>query len=181
MSLGTHDFYYDLPEELIAQTAAEPRDSSRLLVYNRKKDEISHRIFRNIEEYLNKGDLLVVNNTKVLPVRLYGEKIPTGGKIEFLLLKRLDLTTWEVVLKPGKIAKPGVEFRFGDELTAKVLSVADEGTRIVEFSYDGVFEDILRRTGEMPLPHYIKQKITDNERYNTVYSKTDGSAAAPTT
>ena len=180
MSLGTHDFYYDLPEELIAQTAVEPRDSSRLLVYNRKKDEISHRIFRNIEEYLNKGDLLVVNNTKVLPVRLYGEKIPTGGKIEFLLLKRLDLTKWEVVLKPGKMAKPGVEFRFGDELTAKVLSVADEGTRIVEFSYEGVFEDILRRTGEMPLPHYIKQKITDNDRYNTVYSKTDGSAAAPT-
>ncbi len=180
MSLGTHDFYYELPEELIAQTAAEPRDSSRLLVYDREKDKVEHRIFRDIIDYLKEGDVLVVNNTKVLPVRLYGEKIPTGGKIEFLLLKRLDLTKWEVVLKPGKIAKPGAEFTFGNELKAKVLSVGDEGTRIVEFSYEGVFEDILRRIGEMPLPHYIKSGVADKERYNTVYSKVNGSAAAPT-
>ncbi len=180
MSLGTHDFYYELPEELIAQTAAEPRDSSRLLVYDREKDKVEHRIFRDIIDYLKEGDVLVVNNTKVLPVRLYGEKIPTGGKIEFLLLKRLDLTKWEVVLKPGKIAKPGAEFTFGNELKAKVLSVGNEGTRIVEFSYEGVFEDILRRIGEMPLPHYIKSGVADKERYNTVYSKVNGSAAAPT-
>ncbi len=180
MSLGTHDFYYELPEELIAQTAAEPRDSSRLLVYDRKTDEISHRIFRDITDYLKSGDVLVVNNTKVLPVRLYGEKIPTGGKIEFLLLKRLDLKTWEVVLKPGKMAKIGTEFRFGDELKAKILSIGEDGTRTVEFSYEGVFEDILRRTGEMPLPHYIKSGVADKERYNTVYSKINGSAAAPT-
>lgn len=180
MSLGTHDFYYELPEELIAQTAAEPRDSSRLLVYDREKDKVEHRIFRDIIDYLKEGDVLVVNNTKVLPVRLYGEKIPTGGKIEFLLLKRLDLTKWEVVLKPGKIAKPGAEFTFGNELKAKVLSVGDEGTRIVEFSYEGVFEDFLRRIGEMPLPHYIKSGVADKERYNTVYSKVNGSAAAPT-
>lgn len=179
--MKTSDFFYDLPEELIAQTPVYPRDSSRLLIYNRQTHAIEHRHFADVIDYLQKGDLLVVNNTKVLPVRLYGNKVPSGGKIEFLLLKRLDLTTWEVILKPGRIAKVGATFSFGNgKLQATVQSIGVEGTRVVKFSYDGVFEDILANIGEMPLPPYIKQQLQDKERYNTVYSKIDGSAAAPT-
>ncbi len=178
--MKTSDFYYDLPQELIAQTPAEPRDSARLLVYDRATKQISHRHFYDITDYLKKGDVLVVNNTKVLPARIYGKKEKTGGKIEFLLLKRLDLTRWEVILKPGRSAKPGTVFEFSPQLKARVESVEEDGSRIVDFLYDGVFEDILSKIGEMPLPPYIKEKLQDKTRYNTVYSKVDGSAAAPT-
>ena len=178
--MKTSDFYYDLPEELIAQYPVEPRDSSRLLVYDRKSKSITHKHFYDIVDYLEKGDVLVVNNTKVLPARIYGAKEHTGGRIEFLLLKRLDLTHWEVILKPGRVAKVGAVFCFGDKLKARIESIGDDGSRIVEFTYDGVFETILAEVGEMPLPPYIKQKLQDKTRYNTVYSKVDGSAAAPT-
>jgi len=174
------DFFYDLPEELIAQYPVEPRDSSRLLVYDRKTNSMQHRHFFDIENFLQKGDVLVINNTKVLPVRLYGTKDKTGGKIEFLLLKRIDLKTWEVVLKPGRIAKIGAKFNFSDKLSAKVVDIIEGGMRVVEFEYDGVFEDILNDVGEMPLPHYIKQQIENKERYNTVYAEHTGSSAAPT-
>ena len=178
--MKTSDFYYDLPEQLIAQTPVEPRDSARLLVYDRAKKRVEHRIFRDVTDYLKKGDVLVVNNTKVLPARIYGHKEVTGGKIEFLLLKRLDLTHWEVILKPGRIAKPGAVFVFSDKLKARVESIGEDGSRVVEFLYDGVFEDLLAQVGEMPLPPYIHEKLSDKARYNTVYSKVDGSAAAPT-
>lgn len=178
--MKTSDFYYDLPQELIAQTPVEPRDCSRLLVYNRKDKTIEHKRFCDIINYLKKGDVLVVNNTKVLPARIYGRKESTGGKIEFLLLKRIDMTHWEVILKPGRIAKIGAVFCFGDKLKARVENVCEDGSRIVEFIYDGVFETILAELGEMPLPPYIKEKLNDKSRYNTVYSKVDGSAAAPT-
>ena len=178
--MKTSDFYYDLPQELIAQTPVEPRDSSRLLVYDRASKTIEHKHFYDIADYLRKGDVLVVNNTKVLPARIYGCKEHTGGRIEFLLLKRLDLTHWEVILKPGRIAKVGSVFCFGDKLKARIESIGEDGSRIVEFIYDGVFETILSEVGEMPLPPYIKAKLNDTTRYNTVYSKVDGSAAAPT-
>ncbi len=178
--MKTSDFYYDLPQELIAQTPVEPRDSSRLLVYDRASKTIEHKHFYDIADYLRKGDVLVVNNTKVLPARIYGCKEHTGGRIEFLLLKRLDLTHWEVILKPGRIAKVGSVFCFGDKLKARIESIGEDGSRIVEFIYDGVFETILSEVGEMPLPPYIKAKLNDKTRYNTVYSKVDGSAAAPT-
>lgn len=178
--MKTSDFYYDLPQELIAQTPVEPRDSSRLLVYDRASKTIEHKHFYDIADYLLKGDVLVVNNTKVLPARIYGCKEHTGGRIEFLLLKRLDLTHWEVILKPGRIAKVGSVFCFGDKLKARIESIGEDGSRIVEFIYDGVFETILSEVGEMPLPPYIKAKLNDKTRYNTVYSKVDGSAAAPT-
>ena len=178
--MRTSDFWYDLPQELIAQHPVEPRDSSRLLVYDRQTKTIEHRHFFDIVRYLRKGDVLVVNNTKVLPVRIYGAKEHTGGKVEFLLLKRLDLDRWEVILKPGRIAKPGAVFCFGDKLKAKVESIGEDGSRIVQFEYDGTFEAVLEELGEMPLPPYIKEKLTDKTRYNTVYSKVDGSAAAPT-
>jgi len=174
------DFFYDLPEELIAQYPVEPRDSSRLLVYDRKTNKMEHKHFFDIENFLQKGDVLVINNTKVLPVRLYGTKDKTGGKIEFLLLKRIDIKTWEVVLKPGRIAKIGAKFNFGDKLSAKVVDIIEGGMRVVEFEFDGVFEDILNDVGEMPLPHYIKQQIENKERYNTVYAEHTGSSAAPT-
>lgn len=180
MTMKTSDFYYDLPQQLIAQTPVEPRDSSRLLVYRRGTKSLEHRHFRDITDYLQKGDVLVLNNTKVLPARIYGNKEGTGGRIEFLLLKRLDLTHWEVILKPGRIAKPGAVFVFSDKLKAKVESIGEDGSRVVEFVFDGVFEDILSEIGEMPLPPYIKEKLQDKARYNTVYSKVDGSAAAPT-
>lgn len=173
-------FDYNLPQELIAQEPAQPRDSSRLLVYDVTADKIEHKRFYQIEEELKKGDVLVVNNTKVIPARLYGKKVGTGGKIEFLLLKRLDYTDWEVILKPGRIAKAGAEFEFGNELKARILEVREDGNRIIRFYFDGVFEDILSRIGEMPLPPYITEKLRDKSRYNTVYSKTEGSAAAPT-
>ena len=178
--MKTSDFFYELPEELIAQTPAEPRDSSRLLIYDRKNETIKHKHFYDIVDYLHAGDVLVINNTKVLPVRLYGNKEKTNGKIEFLLLKRIDLKTWQVILKPGRIAKPGSKFHFGDRLSATVKDIIDGGMRVVEFEYDGVFEDILNDIGEMPLPHYIKKQIENKERYNTVYAEFNGSAAAPT-
>lgn len=178
--MKTSDFFYELPEELIAQTPAEPRDSSRLLIYDRKNKTITHKHFYDIVDYLHAGDVLVINNTKVLPVRLYGNKEKTNGKIEFLLLKRIDLKTWQVILKPGRIAKPGSKFHFGDRLSATVKDIIDGGMRVVEFEYDGVFEDILNDIGEMPLPHYIKKQIENKERYNTVYAEYNGSAAAPT-
>ncbi|MBQ7368143.1 MAG: tRNA preQ1(34) S-adenosylmethionine ribosyltransferase-isomerase QueA [Clostridia bacterium] len=173
------DFYYDLPEERIAQTPATPRDSSRLLVYDRKSKQIENKIFRDIESYLQKGDLLVVNNTKVIPARVYA-KTAHGGAVEILLLKRLDLNVWEVLMRPGKKGKIGAKMTVNAELSFTVKDVTDSGERIVEFEYDGAFEDVLSRVGTMPLPPYIKEKLKDQARYNTVYSKIDGSAAAPT-
>ena len=179
--MKTSDFNYDLPEELIAQTPAEPRDSSRLLVYDRAAGTVEHKIFRDVIDYLNPGDVLVINQTRVIPARLYGVKEGTGGAIEFLLLRRLNLTDWEVILKPGRKARPGARFVFGEgELTAEVLSVAEDGGRTVRFFFDGVFEDVLDRLGQMPLPPYIHEKLEDKTRYQTVYAKVDGSAAAPT-
>ena len=199
------EFYYDLPPELVAQTPAEPRDSARLLAYNMQSGAIEHRRFTDICAYLRKGDVLVVNNTRVIPARLDGVKQGSGGKMEFLLLKRLDLTRWEIMVKPGKKAGIGTRFVFGQngELQAEIISKTDSGGRIAEFTFDGVFEDVLARIGQTPLPHYIKDnaqlkeitnyklQITNNDkeinnnaqllkRYNTVYAKTDGSAAAPT-
>ena len=173
------DFYYDLPEERIAQTPATPRDSSRLLVYDRKEKKITDRIFRDITEYLQAGDVLVVNNTKVIPARTYA-LTPHGGVVEILLLKRYDLNTWEVLMRPGKKGKIGVTMKINDELSFTVKDITDSGERVIEFHFDGVFEDILSKVGTMPLPPYIKEKLEDQSRYNTVYSKVDGSAAAPT-
>lgn len=173
------DFFYELPEELIAQTPAEPRDSSRLLVYDRKTGGISDRIFKDIVDYLKAGDVLVVNNTKVIPARMYG-LTEHGGLVEILLLKRYDLTTWEVLMKPGRKGKIGARMKINDRLSFVVRDITQTGERIVEFSFDGVFEDILSEAGTMPLPPYIKEKLADQSRYNTVYSKIDGSAAAPT-
>ncbi len=177
--MKTSDFDYELPEELIAQTPAEPRDSSRMLCYRRDTDEVSHRIFRDLPEILRPGDLLVRNNTRVLPARLYGFT-PHGGRVEVLLLKRRSLAEWEVLVKPGKKAREGAELFFSEELSLVVKGRTGEGERIVEFRYDGVFEDIISRLGEMPLPPYIHEKLADGERYQTVYSKVNGSAAAPT-
>lgn len=179
--MTTKDFYYDLPQELIAQTPLDDRTASKLLVLGRENGEITHRVFRDITDYLQEGDCLVMNNTRVIPARLYGVKEGSGGKIEFLLLKRLELDCWEVILKPGKKAKPGSRFVFGDGLLrAEVLEVVEDGKRVVRFEYDGVWEEILDKLGEMPLPPYIKEKLEDKERYQTVYSKIEGSAAAPT-
>ena len=177
--LKTSDFYYDLPEELIAQTPVYPRDGSRLLVYDRKKDEVSHRIFRDIGDYLQKGDVLVVNNTKVYPARIYA-RTAHGGKAEILLLKRINLTDWEVLVKPGKKCREGTVLTVGEELSAEILSRTEEGGRIVRFRFEGVFEDVLSRVGEMPLPPYITERTAGKERYQTVYAKENGSAAAPT-
>lgn len=178
--LKTEDFDYFLPEELIAQTPVEPRDCSRLLVYDGKADKIYHEHFYDIKKYLKKGDLIVRNNTKVLPARLYAYT-PHGGKVEVLLLKRYDLTEWEVLVKPGKKARVGAELTVNGELSLKVLeNIAETGSRRVKFLFDGVFEDIISRAGEMPLPPYIREKLKDQNRYQTVYAKVDGSAAAPT-
>ena len=177
--LKTSDFYYDLPEELIAQTPVYPRDSSRLLVYDRQKDEVSHRIFKDVTDYLKKGDVLVVNNTKVYPARIHA-MTEHGGKVEILLLKRQNLTDWEVLVKPGKKCREGTVLKVNDELSVEILSRTEEGGRIVRFLFDGVFEDILSRVGEMPLPPYIHEKLKDQSRYQTVYCKVEGSAAAPT-
>ncbi len=179
--MTTKDFYYELPQELIAQTPLEDRTASRLMVVNRTNGEIEHKHFYDIVDRLHKGDCLVMNNTRVIPARLYGTKEGSGGKIEFLLLKRLELDKWEVILRPGKKAKPGSRFEFGGGLLrAEVLEIIEDGNRIVRFEYDGVWEEILDKLGEMPLPPYIKEKLTDRERYQTVYSKIEGSAAAPT-
>ena len=173
------DFYYDLPEEQIAQTPAEPRDSSRLLKYDLKTKSIEDKIFRDIVDELQAGDLLVVNNTKVLPARVYA-KTEHGGAVEILLLKRYDLKTWEVLMRPGKKGKIGVKMTVNDELSFEVKGITETGERIVEFAFDGAFEDVLAKVGTMPLPPYIKEKLKEQSRYNTVYSKIDGSAAAPT-
>ena len=173
------DFDYELPEELIAQTPAEPRDSSRLLVYDRENKTTEDKIFRDIADYLKAGDVLVVNNTKVIPARLYA-LTERGAVVEVLLLKRYDMTSWEVLMRPGKKGKIGTKMKINDRLSLTVRDVTETGERIVEFSFEGVFEDILSEAGTMPLPPYIKEKLADQTRYNTVYSKVDGSAAAPT-
>ncbi len=173
------DFYYDLPEELIAQTPAEPRDSSRLLVYDRALKKIEHKIFRDIADYLNKGDVLVINNTKVLPARMFAHTTH-GGAVEVLLLKRLEKDRWEVLVKPGKKCTRGKILIISDELALTVEDITDSGERIVKFEYSGVFEEILDRVGNMPLPPYIKEKLKDKNRYQTVYARTEGSSAAPT-
>ncbi len=178
--MRTSDFYYDLDESLIAQTPIAQRDKSRLLVYDRKTNKVSHRIFTDIIEYLHKGDVLVINETKVIPARLYGVKKQTDRACEFLLLKRLSLTDWEVILKPGRKLKIGDEIFFSDELSAKILKKKEDGVTEVSFSLGGVFEEILDKLGEMPLPPYIHEKLNDRSRYQTVYAKTEGSAAAPT-
>ena len=179
--MTTKDFFYDLPPELIAQTPLTDRTASRLMMLNKETGDIEHKHFYDIVDNLNSGDCLVMNNTRVIPARLYGVKEGSGGKIEFLLLKRLELDKWEVILKPGKKAKVGSRFEFGGGLLkAEVLEIIEDGNRIVQFEYDGVWEELLDKLGEMPLPPYIKEKLTDRERYQTVYSKIEGSAAAPT-
>lgn len=175
------DFYYDLPEELIAQHPLEKRDSSRLLVLDKTTGEIEHKIFSNVIDYMNSGDVLVLNDTRVLPARLIGEKEDTKGKMELLLLKRIDKDRWETLVKPGRRAHIGSRFSFGTgKLIGEIEEILDDGNRIVKFLYNGIFEEILDELGEMPLPPYIKEKLEDKERYQTVYSKEEGSAAAPT-
>lgn len=179
--MDVKDFYFYLPEELIAQHPLEKRDTSRLMVLDKESGEITHRTFHDIIKYLNKGDTLVLNNTRVMPARLIGEKEKTGGKIEFLLLKRIEGDKWECLAKPGKSAREGRRFSFGEgKLKAEVVEVLENGNRIVEFYYKGIFEEVLDSLGEMPLPPYIHEKLEDKERYQTVYSKENGSAAAPT-
>ncbi|MBR1968279.1 MAG: tRNA preQ1(34) S-adenosylmethionine ribosyltransferase-isomerase QueA [Clostridia bacterium] len=178
--MKTSDFDYILPEELIAQTPVSPRDSSRMLVFDRENDKIEHKHFYDLVDFLQEGDLLVRNNTKVLPARMFAFT-PNGGKVEVLLLKRFDLTDWEVLVKPGKKAKPGAKLVISEELSLEVLETIEEsGSRKVRFIFNGVFEDIISRIGEMPLPPYITEKLKDQGRYQTVYAKVDGSAAAPT-
>lgn len=175
------DFYYDLPEELIAQEPISNRDRSRLLVLDKSSGEIKHRRFRDIIEYLKAGDCLVLNNTRVIPARLFGVKKDSLGSIEFLLLNRKEIDIWEVMLRPGKKAKPGARFIFGDgELEGEILEILEGGNRLVRFYYQGIFEELLDRLGNIPLPPYIKKQLEDKERYQTVYSKHEGSAAAPT-
>ncbi len=178
--MRTDDFDYYLPENLIAQSPVEPRDSSRLLVYNRETDSVDHKVFSDIKKYLRKGDVLVRNNTKVLPARMFGYTL-NGGRVEVLLLKRFNLTDWEVLVKPGKKAKPGAKLIINEELSLEVLeNVEESGGRKVRFKFDGVFEDIISRVGEMPLPPYITKKLENQDRYQTVYAKEQGSSAAPT-
>ncbi|MCR4717576.1 MAG: tRNA preQ1(34) S-adenosylmethionine ribosyltransferase-isomerase QueA [Lachnospiraceae bacterium] len=175
------DYYYDLPEELIAQDPLLKRDSSRLMLVNRKTGEFSHKVFSDIIDYLNPGDCLVINNTKVIPARLYGVKEGTGAVIEILLLERKSDNLWECLVKPGKKAKPGTVLSFGDGiLTGEITDIVEEGNRLIKFSYEGIFEEILDSLGQMPLPPYITHKLEDKNRYQTVYAKYDGSAAAPT-
>ncbi len=175
------EFNYDLPKELIAQEPIQKRQMSRLLVLNRETGKVEHKHFMDILEYLNKGDCLVLNDTRVIPARLLGKREDTGGKIEFVLLKKHEDDKWEVILKPGKRAKPGAKFLFGDGcLKAEILEILDDGMRLVRFEYEGIFEEILDRIGIMPLPPYITKRLNDKERYQTVYSKCKGSAAAPT-
>lgn len=179
-TLTTHDFYYDLPEELIAQTPIDPRDHSRLLVYDRATDTVQHKHFYDLPSFLKKGDLLVVNNTRVIPARIFGHIENHESVLEVLLLKRKNYTHWETIMKPARKARLGSVIHFCDELSAVVTEIGDYGARTIEFKFDGVFEDILDRVGNMPLPPYIKEKLADKERYQTVYSKIEGSAAAPT-
>ncbi|GFI44820.1 S-adenosylmethionine:tRNA ribosyltransferase-isomerase [Lachnospiraceae bacterium] len=181
MELKTSDFSFDLPEELIAQDPLADRSASRLLLLDKHTGQTKHEVFKNIGNYLNPGDCLVLNNTRVLPARLHGARQGTGAAVEVLLLKRRDGDIWETLVKPGKKAKPGVSLTFGDGLlTGEVLSIVEEGNRLVRFSYEGIFEQVLDRLGEMPLPPYITHKLQDQNRYQTVYARYDGSAAAPT-
>ena len=175
------EFYYDLPEELIAQDPLLDRSSSRLMVLDKMSGEIKNKKFSDIKSYLKKGDCLVINDTKVIPARLFGSRESTGGKVEILLLKRLQNDIWEVLVKPGKKCKIGSKISFGGGiLKGEVIDIVDEGNRLIKFSYEGIFEEILDKLGEMPLPPYIKHKLEDKNRYQTVYAKHDGSAAAPT-
>ncbi len=179
--MKTSDFNFDLPEELIAQEPLSDRASSRLLVVDGRTNDWEHKHFRDVKGYLKKGDCLVINNTRVLPARLYGERVGTGATIEVLLLVRRELDLWEVLVKPGKKARVGEKISFGgDKLVAEVMEVIEGGNRIIRFTYDGVFEQILDELGEMPLPPYITHRLEDKERYQTVYAKHEGSAAAPT-
>ena len=179
--LKTSDYYFDLPQELIAQDPLEDRAASRLLVMNTKTGEIEHRIFRDIKEYLRPGDTLALNDTKVIPARLLGTKEDTGANVEILLLKRLGADRWETLVRPGKKLKPGARVTFGDgSLKAVILDILDEGNRLVKFEYEGIFEEVLDRLGEMPLPPYITHKLEDKNMYQTVYARYEGSAAAPT-
>ena len=174
------DFYYDLPQELIAQTPVEPRDSSRLMKIDRATGAITHDHFYNICDYLREGDLLVMNDSKVFPARIFGQRRDTGTHCEFLLLKRESLTDWETLVRPGKSLKPGVVVDFPEGLSAEILEIVDDGNRRVRFSFEGDFFDILDRIGQMPLPPYITEELKDNDRYNTIYCRETGSAAAPT-
>ncbi|MBS4534244.1 tRNA preQ1(34) S-adenosylmethionine ribosyltransferase-isomerase QueA [Clostridium sp. D2Q-14] len=179
--MRTSDFYFDLPKELIAQHPLEEREKSRMLVLDRKSGNIKHKIFSDIIDYLQEGDCLVLNNTRVIPARLYGRREKSGGKVEFLLLNNIEGDNWETLVKPGKKAKIGDIIEFGDgKLQAEILDIKEGGTRIVRFLYKGIFQEILDRLGEMPLPPYITAELEDRERYQTVYSKKEGSAAAPT-
>ncbi len=178
--MNKSDFYYELPEDRIAQEPVTPRDASRLMILDRETGGVQHRHFYEIVDELREGDCLVLNDTKVLPARLYGVKEDTGAKVEFLLLRQEREGVWECIAGPGKRAKEGARFAFGDELRGEVLSVLDNGNRLVKFIYEGVFLEVLERVGEMPLPHYIKKKPEDPSRYQTVYAREEGSAAAPT-
>ena len=178
--MKTSDFYYELPKELIAQSPCPDREHSRLLAYDRSTGKIEDKIFSDIIDYLNPGDVLVRNDTRVIPARIYGRREDTGGTMEFLLLKRLEGKKWECLAKPGRRAKPGLTFTVSPELSATVIDTLDDGNKIIELNYDGILEEILDRVGEMPLPPYITKKLEDKERYQTVYARENGSAAAPT-
>lgn len=179
--MKTSDFYYDLPKESIAQDPLEDRSSSRLLVLHRKSGRVEHRVFTDIVEYLKPGDCLVRNNTKVIPARLYGTRVDTGATIELLLLKRMENDVWETLVKPGKKARQGAVISFGDGiLTGEIIDVKEDGNRLIQFRYEGIFEEILDQLGQMPLPPYITHTLKDKNRYQTVYAKYEGSAAAPT-
>ena len=179
--MKTSDFYYDLPEELIAQDPLEDRSASRLMVLDKNTGKIQHHIFKEIVNYLNPGDCMVINDTKVIPARLYGAKVGTDAKIEVLLLKRKENNIWETLVKPGKKAKIGTKISFGEGLLiGEVVDIVEEGNRLIQFTYEGIFEEILDKLGQMPLPPYITHQLKDKNRYQTVYAKHDGSAAAPT-
>ena len=178
--LKVADFDYDLPESLIAQTPVEPRDSSRLLALDRKTGKLNHRVFREIVDYLQPGDLLVANDTKVIPARLIGQRAGSGGKVEVFLLHRISQDVWEVLVKPGKKMRPGQIAIFGDSLSCEIRETTEYGGRIARFSYEGLFENVLDQLGETPLPPYIHEKLPNPERYQTNYAREQGSAAAPT-
>lgn len=179
--MKTSDFYFELPQELIAQDPLEDRSASRLLALDRKSGRVKHGQFVDLKGYLHSGDCLVINDTKVIPARLYGKKTDTGASVELLLLKRREHDVWETLVKPGRKAKPGCRLSFGDGLlTGEIVDVVEEGNRLIQFTYEGIFEEILDQLGEMPLPPYITHKLEDKNRYQTVYAKWEGSAAAPT-
>ena len=178
--MKTSDFFYDLPENLIAQTPIEPRNASRLMVLSRENGKVEHTVFSSLFDHLREGDTLILNNTRVLPARIYGTKEDTGARVEFLLLKNLGNDTWESLAGPGRRAKPGTSFKFSDKLSCDVLESTPEGNRIIKFNCDGEFYSLLDEVGQMPLPHYITEELKNKERYQTVYSKELGSAAAPT-